>query len=116
MLEDKDDMCDDALDVERDICIYVHIVKAEKLKAMDKDGKSDPYCEVSFLNKYHKSIAYENCEDVPFNQAFVFKTRTLEELMNEPLEVSIHDVDKIGSHGIHLQHAELIGKVGVCSV
>jgi len=63
----KDDFITHSL---KELELKVRVVKGENLIAKDKDGLSDPYCEVIFRNKKYKTNTVPNTLNPAWNETF----------------------------------------------
>ena len=69
--------------------------RAAGLKAMDSNGKSDPYVKLSLCGKQHKSKVVSKTLNPRWDESFIFEG-TLRELTAEPMQMKVYDHDYIG--------------------
>ena len=74
--------------------LHVRLERAAGLKAMDRNGKSDPYVKLSLCGKTHKSKVVKENLNPHWDQQFTFAGE-LREIVAEPLHLRVMDHDMI---------------------
>ena len=88
--------------------VCVHLLRGEGLKAVDKNGKSDPLVKLSLGKKTFTSKTIMKTLEPRWNATFDFQT-TQGVLASQPLKLSVFDWDPISSLGRNtsLGHASI---------
>ena len=88
--------------------VRVHLLRGEGLKAVDKNGKSDPLVKLSLGKKTFTSKTIMKTLEPRWNSTFEFDT-TQGVLASQPLKLSVFDWDPISSLGrkTSLGHASI---------
>jgi len=72
--------------------LHVLLQRASGLKAMDRNGKSDPYAKLTLQGVTHKSKTIKKTLDPEWNESFKW-SGLLRELSSEPLQLHLFDYD-----------------------
>ena len=85
--------------------LHVTLHRAQGLKAMDRNGKSDPYVKLTLAGKTHKSKIIKKTLDPVWEESFKW-SGVLRELSADPLQLHAFDYD-FGSRDDKLGHASV---------
>ena len=85
--------------------LHVHLMRANGLKSMDRNGKSDPYVKLTLAGTTHKSKTIKKTLDPVWDETFKWQG-VLRELAAEPLQLHAWDYD-FGSRDDKLGHASV---------
>lgn len=88
--------------------LYVELIEASQLAAMDLCGSSDPYVKIFLLpdkRQYEKTRVHKKTLNPKFNETFQFQIG-YSELMNRTLLMMVYDHDRFSRH-------DTIGQVSI---
>ena len=100
--------------------LHVHLSHAVGLKAMDRNGFSDPYVKLSLKGQQHKSKTIKKTLDPKWDEGFEFKGE-LRELISDPLQLHVFDKDwgssddKLGNASVDLRELEVNQRMPITS-
>ena len=79
------------------VSLNIHLIEGDDIPAMDKNGKSDPYCKFEMVGRKEKAIKSKIIKKTlkPYwNQEFFIEVKSL---TSDVLKIGLYDHDDIGS-------------------